>query len=212
MANWWQETPIRLIQTNLREIDARRDPREIVREVKDFGANTILFSVGGIVSFYPSKLKYQTPSPYTEGADFVGEALDEAKKLGLRFIARLDLSKCHRHVYEAHPEWFFRRLDGKPQIYNGLYSTCVNGGYYQAYGFEIIQEVLDRYDVDAFFFNMFGYHSRDYSGTDHGLCQCENCQRHVSPAQRKPHPVRQRARFCPRPRRTARDPWPWLNN
>ena len=43
MANWWHKEPIRLVQTNLREIDARRDPREIVREVKAFGANAILF-------------------------------------------------------------------------------------------------------------------------------------------------------------------------
>jgi len=85
--------------------------------------------------------------------DFCGEALDEAKALGLRFIARLDLSKCHKHVYESRPEWFFRRADGAPQIYNGLYSTCVNGGYYQEYGFEIMQEVLSRYEIDGFFFN-----------------------------------------------------------
>jgi hypothetical protein len=197
MTKWWQEKPIRLVQTNLREIDTRRDPREIVREVADFGANAILFSVGGIVSFYPTKLRFQTPIPYLKGEaalartpvyrspldddapvrDFCGEALDEAKALGLRFIARLDLSKCHKHVYESRPEWFFRRADGAPQIYNGLYSTCVNGGYYQEYGFEIMQEVLDRYKIDGFFFNMFGYKSYDYSGNYHGLCQCDNCQR-----------------------------------
>jgi hypothetical protein len=196
MANWWQEKPIRLVQTNLREIDARRGPRDIVREVKDFGANAILFSVGGIVSFYPSSLEYQTPSPTIQGRDFVaqdfvGQALDEAKKLGLRFIARLDLSKAHRYVYEAHPEWFFRRWDGKPQIYNGLYSTCVNGGYYQEYGFEIMREVRDRYDVDAFFFNMFGYKSTDYSGNDHGLCQCENCRRRFSEMFGQPLPQKE---------------------
>jgi hypothetical protein len=196
MANWWQERPLRLVQTNLREIDARRDPREIVREVQEYGANAILFSVGGIVSFYPTKLCFQTPVPYLREhcalgqtplyrgggnstdpvRDFVGEAIDEAHALGLRFIARLDLSKCHKHVYESHPEWFFRRADGLPQVYNGLYSTCVNGGYYREYAFEIMQEIRDRYDVDGFFFNMFGYHSRDYSGNDHGLCQCVNCQ------------------------------------
>ena len=33
MVKWWQEKPIRLVQTNLREIDTRRDPRQIVREV-----------------------------------------------------------------------------------------------------------------------------------------------------------------------------------
>lgn len=197
MANWWQEEPIRLVQTNLREIDARFGPRQIVREVEAFGANAILFSVGGIVSFYPTRLRFQTPVPYlcagralertplyggpvdSEWAvrDFVGEAVDEAHALGLRFIARLDLSKCHKHVYESRPEWFFRRPDGKPQLYNGLYSTCVSGGYYQEYSFEIMREILERYKIDGFFFNMFGFKSYDYSGNYHGLCQCDNCQR-----------------------------------
>lgn len=197
MANWWQREPIRLVQTNLREVDARLDPRQIVREVAAFGANAILFSVGGIVSFYPTRLPFQTPVPYLCGEralertplyggpvdpewvvrDFVGEAVDEAHALDLRFVARLDLSKCHKHVYESRPEWFFRRPDGKPQVYNGLFSTCVNGGYYQEYAFGIMREVLERYEVDGFFFNMFGYKSYDYSGDYHGLCQCDNCQR-----------------------------------
>ena len=176
MADWWHEKPMRLVQTNLREMDIQRDPREIVREVKDFHANAILFSVGGIVSFYPSRLEFQTPIPGLKG-EFVGEALDEAHTLGLKFIARLDLSKCHKHVYESHPEWFYRRVDGQPVIYNGLYSTCINGGYYREYAFEIMKEILDRYDVDGFFFNMFGYQTHDYSGNYHGLCQCVNCQR-----------------------------------
>jgi hypothetical protein len=197
MAHWWQQEPIRLVQTNLREVDARLDPRQIVRQVKAFHANAILFSVGGIVSFYPTRLRFQTPVPYlySESAldrtplysgpvdhtsvvrDFVGEAVEEAHTLGLRFVARLDLSKCHKHVYESRPEWFFRRPDGKPQVYNGLFSTCVNGGYYQEYAFEIMREVLERYEVDGFFFNMFGFKSYDYSGNYHGLCQCNNCQR-----------------------------------
>ena len=81
MTNWWHEKPMRLVQTNLRQIDIQRDPREIVREVKDFGGNAILFSVGGIVSFYPSELEFQTPIPGMEG-DFVGEAIEEAHAQG----------------------------------------------------------------------------------------------------------------------------------
>ena len=176
MAKWWHEKPMRLVQTNLRQIDISRDPREIVREVKDFGGNAILFSVGGIVSFYPSELEFQTPIPGLKG-DFVGEAVQEAHEQGIRFIARLDLSKCHKHVYDSHPEWFFKRVDSKPIIYNGVYSTCINGGYYREYSFEIMKEVIGRYDVDGFFFNMFGYQTSDYSGNYHGLCQCVNCQK-----------------------------------
>lgn len=145
MANWWHEEPMRLVQTNLRQIDAARDPREIIGEVKDFGGNAVLFSVGGIVSFYPSELEFQTPIPGLEG-DFVSEAREEASSQGVRFIARLDLSKCHKHVFDSHPEWFYKRVDGKPIIYNGVNSTCINGGYYQEYCFEIMKEVIDRYD------------------------------------------------------------------
>jgi len=29
-------------------------------------------------------------------------------------------------------------------------------------------EVLDQYDIDGVFFNMFGFAPRDYSGTYHG--------------------------------------------
>jgi hypothetical protein len=176
MANWWHEKPMRLVQTNLRQIDIKRDPREIVREVKNFHANAILFSVGGIVSFYPSELEFQTPIPELKG-DFVGEAVNEARSQGLKFIARLDLSKCHKHVYEKHPEWFYRKADGNPVIYNGLYSTCINGGYYRQYSFKIMEEIFSRYEIDGFFFNMFGYQTHDYSGNYHGLCQCESCQK-----------------------------------
>ncbi len=187
MPTWWEERPMRLIQTNLRELDARRDPREIVREAAEFGANAILFSVGGIVSFYPTALPFQTPIPNLPG-DFVGAAVEEAHRLGLRFIARLDLSKAHKHVYEAHPEWFYRRADGQPQMYNGLYSTCVAGGYYREYAGEIIAEIMARYPVDGFFFNMFGYQTRDYSGNYHGLCYCENCQRRYAEMFGRPLP------------------------
>ena len=45
--DWWL-TPHRLVQTNLREIDATMDIDQYVREVQEFGANVVLFNVGGI--------------------------------------------------------------------------------------------------------------------------------------------------------------------
>ena len=41
----------------------------------------------------------------------------------------------------------------------------------------MIAEILDGYAVDAFFFNWFGMSTRDYGGTYHGICQCQNCKR-----------------------------------
>ena len=48
------------------------------------------------------------------------------------------------------------RAGGQPAIYNGLYSTCINGNYYREHALTILAEALDRYEVDGLFFNMFG--------------------------------------------------------
>ena len=97
----------------------------------------------------------------------------------IRVVGRYDLSKTRKAVFDAHPEWFFRQSNGEPVIYNGLYSTCINGGYYRGQAMKILAEGLERYDVDGLFFNMFGNQSRDYSGRYVGLCHCDACQRLV---------------------------------
>jgi hypothetical protein len=79
-------------------------------------------------------------------------------------------------VFDAHPEWFFKRASGEPAIYSGLYSTCINGGYYRGHALTILEEALDRYEVDGLFFNMFGNPSSDYSGAPMGPCACDACQ------------------------------------
>jgi hypothetical protein len=94
----------------------------------------------------------------------------------MRVIGRFDLSKTQKPVFDAHPEWFFKRSNGGPAIYNGLYSTCINGDYYRRHALTILEEALDRYEVDGLFFNMFGNPSSDYSGASMGPCQCDACQ------------------------------------
>ena len=39
---WWQQDPIRFLQTNLSENDSTVDPKTLVNAVADFGANTFL--------------------------------------------------------------------------------------------------------------------------------------------------------------------------
>ncbi|MBI2964812.1 MAG: beta-galactosidase trimerization domain-containing protein, partial [Chloroflexi bacterium] len=179
MANWW-ESPFRVFQTNLREIDAGLDVERHVEEIKRMGADTWLINTAGIVSFFPSKLPYQHPSPWLKdrtGGDLIGDAVEAAHRAGVRIVSRVDFSKLHQDVYEAHPDWFYVSPKRQPQIYNGLYSACPNGAYYQEKSLEIIDEVLARYDVDGFFFNMFTFPEYDYSRTFWGICQCVNCQR-----------------------------------
>ena len=105
-----------------------------------------------------------------------GDVLREAHARKIRVVGRYDLSKTPKAVFDAHPEWFFRQSNGDPVVYNGLYSTCINGGYYRDQAMKILAEGLDRYDVDGLFFNMFGNQSSDYSGRPVGLCHCASCR------------------------------------
>ncbi len=176
-ARWWMDEPIRLVQTNLRESDAGLDARRLIAQVGDLHANALLFNMGGIVAFYPTKVAYHYPSTFLPpGRDLFGDVLSEARKRSIRVIGRFDLSKTQKPVYDAHPEWFFRSASGNPAIYNGLYSTCINGGYYRAHAIEILTEALEKYEVDGLFFNMFGNPSHDYSGNPLGPCHCDACR------------------------------------
>jgi hypothetical protein len=174
---WWKREPIRFLQTNLSETDSTVDPKALVAAVADFGANTFLMNMGGIVAQYPTRVPFHYPSAFLPpGRDLFGDVVREAHARKIRVVGRFDLSKTQRPVFDAHPEWFFVRANGEPVIYNGLYSTCINGDYYRRHALTILAEALERYEVDGLFFNMFGNPATDYSGVATGPCHCQACQ------------------------------------
>ena len=188
----WYQQPFRIFQTNLREIDAVLDVNQVLDDLQSFHANAWLINTAGIVSFYPSKLPFQTPSPWLverPGGDLLRDAVSEAHRRGVRVISRFDWSKLPRRLYEQHPDWFFVNAAGQPQVYNDLYSACPSGPYNQDLSFQVLGEVLDPYEIDGVFFNMFGFAPRDYSGTYHGVCQCVNCQRRFTERYGRPLPA-----------------------
>ncbi|WP_380879491.1 hypothetical protein ACFB49_22600 [Sphingomonas sp. DBB INV C78] len=171
--DWWKKE-YRILQTNLREIDARQDPATIARDVRAFGANTLVSNVGGIVAFYPTRLPLHFRNRHMKG-DFAGKMIAAAHREGLSFVGRFDLSKAMKPVYDAHPDWFMRNRDGSAREYAGSYQACPNGGWAQDYALRIIEEALRLYPLDGLFFNMVGYTRTDYSNVDHGICVCRNC-------------------------------------
>ena len=172
--SWWL-TPHRLLQTNLREIDATMDTDQYVRDVKEFGANIVLFNVGGIVANYPTELEYHWRNTLMEG-DLVGEILEKLHKAGIKMIGRFDFSKINEKYAAQHPEWLYVSEKGQHVNYNGQVHTCVMGGYQQDYLLKILREALTKYPLDGVFFNMIGFPQVDYSRNFHGICQCENCK------------------------------------
>ena len=174
---WWMTEPVRFLQTNISETNSTVDPAALVSAVAEFGANTFLLNMGGIVAQYPTKVPFHYPSLFLPpGRDLFGDVIRLAHARGIRVVGRFDLSKTQKAVFDAHPEWFFLRANGEPAIYNGLYSTCINGAYYREHAMTILAEALDRYEVDGLFFNMFGNPTADYSGVPMGPCQCGACQ------------------------------------
>jgi hypothetical protein len=172
---WWQHE-YRVLQTNLREIDALEDPREIARATRAFGANVLVSNIGGIVAFYPSQLTLHYRNPFLK-SDFSGEMVAAAHAEGLAYIGRFDLSKALKPAYDAHPDWFMRNRDGSPREYAGTYQACPNGGWAQDYSLQILKEGVERHEVDGLFFNMTGFVRTDYADVDHGICACDNCAR-----------------------------------
>src|SRR5664279_3219317 len=168
---WWMKEPIRWVQTNLRQTDAGLDAARLAGQLADMRANVVLMGMGGIAAYYPTAVEFHYASPnLPAGRDMFGDVLREAHARQIRVVGRFDFSKTRKAAYDAHPEWFFRKADGNPVVYNGLYSTCINGGYYRGQAMKILTEGLERYDVDGLFFNMFGNQSTDYSGAYVGLC------------------------------------------
>lgn len=167
-----------MFQTNLREIDADLDVEKVLDFIQQHGANTWLINAGGILAFYPSDLPFQTRNPYLSrrfSGDLLGDAVEAAHARGLRVMGRMDFSKVYPDIAHAHPEWCFVSPSGQRQVYEGLVSVCPSAPYYQERSFDVLTEVMDRYAVDGFFFNWFGYNEYDYGRVYHGVCHCVSC-------------------------------------
>lgn len=175
--HWWANYPLRMIQTNFREIDmADVDAESFVQSLLDFGANAVTLNAGGIIASYPTKLDCQTQSSFLKGSS-LAELVDACHRAGIRVIARMDFSKVRYPLYEQHPEWAYRDKDGQIVNYNGDVQTCPSGAYQDQLVLDILREVLSLIPFDGVFFNMSGFLVVDYSGVYHGPCHCENCQR-----------------------------------
>lgn len=175
---WWSQA-FGVFQTNLREIDVTLDVEAVLDDIEGHGADTWLLNVGGILAHYPTTLPCHARNPHLAqrpGGDLIADATSAAHRRGIRLLARMDFSKVVPEIAEAHPEWAYRSARGEQQVYEGLVSVCPSGGFYQDRMFDIIDEVIDRYEVDGFFVNWFGFNERDYGRTVHGVCHCSSCR------------------------------------
>ncbi|WP_245444616.1 alpha-amylase family protein [Microvirga sp. KLBC 81] len=177
----WYRSPFRMFQTNLLEFDADMDVEKVLDFIQDFGCDAWLVNGGGILSFYPTKLEHQTRNPYLDkrpSGDLFGDAVEAGHRRGMRVLARMDFSKVSEAVADRHPDWLFvSPKDGGRQVMEGQVSVDPSSAYYQEKLFEVVDEMIDNYPLDGFFFNMFRFAEYDYAKRYHGVSQSESCRR-----------------------------------
>jgi hypothetical protein len=147
-----------------------------VGDLKSFDTTVLVLNTAGIIASYKTNLKFHFQSEHLHG-DSLQKIVDVCHKAGIRVIARTDFSKVRRPVFEQHPEWAYRTVDGKIVDYNGDVHVCINSGYQQEYMFEIVKEAVSQVKVDGIFCNMAGFLVRDYSYNYYGICHCDSCKK-----------------------------------
>ncbi|WP_102410020.1 beta-galactosidase trimerization domain-containing protein [Beduinella massiliensis] len=176
MGNWWEDYAWRQVQTNLREIDmADIDADRYVRELRALGATVAMINAGGILASYETDLPFHQQSEYLTG-DSLRRVIDACHAADIRVVMRTDFSKMRRAVFEEHPDWAYRTIDGKIVDYNGDVHACVCGGFQQKAALEILREIVTKLPADGLFINMSGFQTRDYSYREYGICHCEACR------------------------------------
>ena len=78
--SWWM-TSQRMLQTNLREIDATMNLETYIADIDELGANVVLFNVGGIVANYPTDLEFHWRNTHMKG-DLLGTVLERLHAKG----------------------------------------------------------------------------------------------------------------------------------
>lgn len=186
---WWKK-PLRVIQTNLQVKDTpKMNPSKIAGEIFEMAGNVLVMNVGGIYAWYQSRIPYHHINEYLpKDSDLLKEIIDECHARGVRVVARFDFSKTDDYVYQEKPQWFVREPDRTPRAYglhrpgdwSILYSTCINAGYRnEELAVPVLEEVLDRYDIDGVFLNAPHYE----------YCCCDQCKEKYRKAYGKPLPV-----------------------
>lgn len=167
----WYRRVTRWGQTNLNELDPERyNDAAWRRRWRESRTQGVIVNAGGIVSFYPSAFPEQYRASRLGSGDLYGDIVASARQEGITVLARMDSNRVHEGLFQQHPDWFCRDVDGEPFRLSGLYVACLNGGYYSDYLPEVFREVVDRSAPDGFADNGWAGHGRDR------ICYCENCR------------------------------------
>jgi hypothetical protein len=131
-------------------------------------------------AYYPTRFGIGEPYP----RDVLGELLSACRAAGIKFIAYHSIG-WDRLAGDTHQDWQMRNADGsipfaEVQDRLRLPWVCINTGY-RAFALGRIDELLERYDVDGFFIDIF-------MDNIPSVCYCAACQAGFETAYGQPIP------------------------
>lgn len=168
----WYKQPLRILQTVLRESDAKNyDADAVVQYMKKAGCNTLVVNAGGIVDFFQNPLPASNINPFMEERDILKEITSACRSADIRVIGRVDFRGVEESVYQQFPEWFSVDAAQKPiqldYTQPQLYASCYTGHYRNEHAEEFIRYLLQHYALDGIWHNSIGVG---------GICHCKRCQ------------------------------------
>ena len=111
----WFRSATRWTQLTFAEDDpAHFDLDFWVETMRRTRSNALCLSAGGYIAYYPTKIDYHYRSAFLGDSDPFGELVEQARRLGMHVMARVDPHAIHGDAAEAHPEWLARDRDGQP--------------------------------------------------------------------------------------------------
>ena len=169
---YWYHSPLRILQTVLREPDAANyDAKAVVAYMEKTGSNTLVVNGGGIVDFFQNPLPASNVNSMMGNRDVLKEITEACHAAGMRVIARVDFRGVEEKIFRQYPEWFSLDQQQNPRQLTytrpQLYSSCYTGYYRNEHAQEFIKYIIGNYNIDGIWHNSIGVQ---------GLCYCKRCQ------------------------------------
>ena len=169
---FWYRKPLRILQTVLRETDAKGyDTGVLVAYMQQTGCNTLVVNGGGIVDFFQNPLPAANINPFVGDRDLLKEIITACHAAGMRVIVRVDFRGVEQHVYRKFPDWFSVDAENKPVQLSytrpQLYASCYTGHHRNEYAGEFIRYLMQNYNPDGIWHNSIGVG---------GICYCSRCR------------------------------------
>ena len=172
---FWYHKPLNILQTNIREIDAKNyNAAAVIKYMLDTGCNALVINAGAIVDFFQNPLSGAMVNKFMGNRDVLNEITTACKAAGIRVIARIDFRGAEEVIYKKFPDWFMLNANKEPVSttyeYTGrkliLYAGCYLGKHRNEYLKEHVQYIMEHYAVDGIWHNAPGAN---------GICYCPRC-------------------------------------